>query len=218
MAKNYLTIDEKINRARVAIDNALSDEPIKALLIPFGYGDAKLTEGKALYEKVIALNQKQAKEYGEKLAATKEKDTLHDTAHQQYMDAVDLARIVFRDNVKASLALGLNGRRKETLSGWVEQATQFYSNLLADPDLISAISGFGYTQEKLQAELAQVQAVPAAMASQAKEDGESQAATKERDAAVDEMDQWMADFKVVARIALKDHDQWIEKLGLAVIP
>ncbi|NQT24065.1 hypothetical protein HQ585_01790 [candidate division KSB1 bacterium] len=217
MANKNMNIDERLTRAQVAIDNALSDEPIKTLLTPFGYDDAKLNEGKTLIEQTVTLNQKQDKEYGEQFAATQELHALQTTAHKQYMDAVELARIKFRDNVKAWQALGLNGSRKKSLSGWVEQATKFYSNLLADSDLITAMSGFGYTQEKLQAELSQVQAVPAANANQAKETGEAQAATKERDAALDDLDQWMSDFKTVAKIALKDHDQWIEKLGLAVV-
>ena len=57
--------------------------------------------------------------------------------------------------------------------------------------------------------------MPAANANQAKEMGEAQAATKERDAALDDLDQWLSDFNTVAKIALKNHDQWIEKLGLA---
>lgn len=41
--------------------------------------------------------------------------------------------------------------------------------------------------------------------------------TKYRDAALDELDSWLADFKVIAMIALSDHPQWTAKLGLAVM-
>ena len=218
MSKPKVSIDERLTTAQVAIDNALSDEPIKELLVPFGYDDAKLNEGKALLEQTVTLNQKQDKEYGEQFAATQELHSLQTTAHKQYMDAVALARIKFRDDVKAWQALGLNGKRKVSLSGWVEQATKFYTNLIADSDLVTAMSGYGYTAEKLQAELDQVKTVPDANANQSREMGEAQAATKERDASLDDLDQWMSDFKTVAKIALKDHDQWIEKLGLAVVP
>ena len=115
--------------------------------------DAKLNEGKTLLDQTVTLNQKQDKEYGEQFAATQDLHTLQTTAHKQFMDAVALARIKFRDNVKAWQALGLNGSSKKSLSGWVVQAAKFYSNLIADSELVNAMSGFGYTQEKLQAEL-----------------------------------------------------------------
>ncbi len=35
--------------------------------------------------------------------------------------------------------------------------------------------------------------------------------------ALDDLEQWLADFKVVAMIALRNNPQWIEKLGLAIV-
>jgi hypothetical protein len=48
--------------------------------------------------------------------------------------------------------------------------------------------------------------------------GEAQEATRLRDARLDELDEWMSDFKVVAQVALKENDQWLEKLGFGAVP
>ena len=49
----------------MAIDNAISDAAIKAALAPFGYDDAPLQEGKALFDQAQSLQQLQQWEYGE---------------------------------------------------------------------------------------------------------------------------------------------------------
>ena len=107
--------------------------------------------------------------------------------------------------------------RKQSLAGWLEQAQQFYANTITDTDVVAAMSRFGFNQAKLEAGQQLVQQVTDANAKQEREKGEAQEATKKHDAALDELDQWISDFKVVALIALKENSQWIEKLGLAVV-
>ena len=46
-----------------------------------------------------------------------------------------------------------------------------------------------------------------------KEKGESQDATKLKDTAFGELDDWMRDFYAVAKIALEDNPQLLESLG-----
>ncbi|RQW04465.1 hypothetical protein EH223_07250 [candidate division KSB1 bacterium] len=212
-----LSIDSRLRRAQLAIDNALSDADIRAALLPYGYDETRLQQGKALYDSTMALQRTQEVEYSEQYAATAEFKKLFGTADVAYMDAVKIARIALRDNTAGWQALELNGKRKESLAGWLRQAQQFFVNALGNADVVTAMSHFGFDQVKLQAAFDQVNAVAAANAAQQKEKGEAQQATKQRDAALDDLEQWLADFKVVAMIALRDHPQWIEKLGLAVV-
>jgi hypothetical protein len=217
MPNSSHTIDNRLSRARLAIDNAMSDEAIKAALLPYGYDDTRLQEGKTLYDNTMTLQRTQEKEYGEQYDATAEFNKLFDDADLAYRDVIKIARIALRDKPGAWQALDLNGRRKNTIAGWLKQAQQFYTNALANADTVTAMSRFGFDQTKLQAGLDGVNAVASANAALQKEKGEAQDATKKRDAALDDLEQWLADFKVVAMIALRDNSQWIEKLGLAVI-
>ena len=216
-SRPVVSIEERLHRAQVAIDNALIDAGIKAALAPFGYDEARLQEGKALYNNTLSLHQTQRREYGEQYDATENLKDIWEQADSAYMDAVKVARIALRNMRGKWQALALDGSRKQSLSGWLEQAQQFYVNALSDSDIVAAMSRFGFDQTKLQAGQQLVQQVAEANALQEKEKGEAQDATEKRDAVLDELDQWISDFKVIATIALKDNAQWIEKLGLAVV-
>ena len=39
-----------------------------------------------------------------------------------------------------------------------------------------------------------------------------------RDAKMDELDEWMSDFRAIACVALEDNAQWLEKLEFGTIP
>jgi hypothetical protein len=47
---------------------------------------------------------------------------------------------------------------------------------------------------------------------------EAQRATQARDAAIEALDDWLADFRAVARLALEDDPQLLEALQLGAIP
>lgn len=53
--KSSLSIAARLNAAEVAISNSLADAEIQALVADYGYSPAKLTEGKALVERTLAV-------------------------------------------------------------------------------------------------------------------------------------------------------------------
>ena len=75
---------------------------------------------------------------------------------------------------------------------------------------------YTYTQAKLQTEAALVENVATLSEVQDKERGEAQEATKIRDAKLDQLDQWLADYKAIAEIALSASPQQLEQLGWVV--
>lgn len=208
------SIDARLLAAQVAIDNALSDAEIKGYLADYGYDESRLNEGKALYETALQLHQKQKAEYGDQVSATREFKDQWKAAGREYMKFVKLARIALKSQPGALLKLDLNGERKKTFSGWLSQTKQFYINALGDSEVLTALAGFGITPEKLQAGQQLVLDTESANAAQEKEKGEAQQATPERDTAMDQLDEWKSDFTAVARIALEEKPQLLEKLGI----
>ncbi len=81
-------------------------------------------------------------------------------------------------------------------------------------------TGYGVAKpnfkELLKAEAAVVEELVAANEMQEHKRGGAQEATKQRDAKLDELDQWLATYKVVTEVALSDTPQMLEQLGWVV--
>lgn len=210
------TIDAKLLNAQVAIDNALGNPAISKALAAFGYDETKLSAGKALYETALNLHKQQKKEYGEQYAATGELNAAFNSANKTYMLNLRVARVALRTQAVAAEAMRLNGRRKKTYAGWVEQATLFYGNALDNAEIQATLAEFGIDEKKLKAGQAAVQEVQTLLKAQLTEKGEAQGATEARDEALEALMDWLGDFFAIARIALEDDPQLLEMLGIVV--
>ncbi|MGE5605701.1 MAG: hypothetical protein ACM3YE_08430 [Bacteroidota bacterium] len=200
--------------AKTMIENALSDDTVKTALANYGYDEARLQAGKALYDEALELDLAQKKETGEKVAATAEFNNLWAEADQQYMKTLKVARIVLKDLYKADQAAMLYGVRKQSFNGWQEQAVSFYANILNDPELLAAMARYGYPEEKLKEEYEMVKQVVAKNLRQKKEKGESEQATRIRDQKLDELADFVSDLRGIAKVALADIPDYLEKLGI----
>ncbi|NLW46023.1 MAG: hypothetical protein GXY86_01600 [Firmicutes bacterium] len=214
MANLKNRIAEFLLGAQVIIENSLTDPVVKEALAAYGYSGETLATGKTLFEEAMALQNTQKKEYGDQVAATSELNDIWETADQQYMKTLKIARVAFQDHPKADKAVVLFGRRKESLSGWLAQAQTFYANILKDTDLMNALALYGYTTEKLQQESDLLSQITVKNQQQKKEMGEAQASTQARDEKIDELAKWISNLRAVAKVALADDPQQLEKLGI----
>ena len=112
----------------------------------------------------------------------------------------------------------MNERKPQVFNPWYEQARHFYTALLADTEAQAQLARYRVTLEGLQAAQAQVESTFALKTAQEKEKGEAQESTQQRDAAIEALEEWLSDFKVVAKIALEDTPQLLEVMKLGVIP
>ncbi|WP_299580621.1 hypothetical protein [uncultured Sunxiuqinia sp.] len=207
-------IDELLLKADLGINNALRHPEVAGLMSLLGYTPEKLTAGKVILTNAQNLQAKQVKEAGEEDGASDELRLKRSEAHHTYMNYVKIARIAFKNDAGMWTKLQLNGRRKQSYSGWISQARLFYTNLMADEPAMAKISEFGVTAEKLQAGMDLVLAVEDQLARLKQESGEAQDATKARDKAVDVLQDWYSDFRAIARIALQGRPQFLEMLGI----
>ena len=207
-------IDQFLLASQVMIENSLQNDEIQQALAVYGYTEEKLNYGKSLFEKAESLHNARKKEFGEQIAATAELDNVWEQAEQQYMKTLKIARIALKENVKAYQSTMLLGDRKQSLSGWLEQARAFYRNILSDADLLTPLTAYGYTEEKLEQESALIDQVITKHLAQKKEIGEAQEATEKRDKALDDLAKWVSDLRSVAKVALETSPQQLEKLGI----
>ncbi len=210
------SIDSRLHQAQVAIDNALNNPAVLSALSDYGYTPARIQQGKKLYNQAAAAQLAQTVEAGEQLSASAAVNDTWTTARKSYIRFIKIARIAFKQDAGVVTQLALSGHRKRTLSGWMAQATQFYKNALASKAILTGFKEFGITQQKLQAGLAELNALEAANLLQEKEKGNAQNATKKRDAALDELQAWLSDFLAIAKIALEENPQLLEGLGILV--
>lgn len=212
MPKNKVT--DFLMSAKTMIENALSDDTVKTALAAYGYDEAKLQAGKALYDEAFELDLTQKRESGEKVAATTEFNNIWAEADQQYMKTLKVARIVLKNLYKADQAAMLYGVRKQSFNGWQEQAVSFYANILNDPELLEAMAGYGYPEDRLKQEYEMVQQVIEQNLRQKKEKGESEQATRFRDQKLDQLADFVSDLRGIAKVALADTPDYLEKLGI----
>lgn len=207
-------IEELLVKAGTAINNSLQNKKLQALLAEYGYSAEKLSEGKSLLDNATALSILRAKELGEKVESTQNRDEKKTLANKDYMKYVKIARIAFAKEPGVWQSLGLAGERKGSISGWIAQARQFYINLMADENRMAQMGTYGISPEKLEAGKAQVMEVEEAQNRQKTEMGEAQEATRQRDEAIDSLLEWYSDFIAIARIALEEKPQLLEMLGV----
>ncbi len=214
MRKDF-SIDTLLSDAQLAIDNALNN-PTILNLSNFGYTSAKIQQGKKLYTIAATAQLAQQHEAGGQVSATTVVNDAWETAKKTYSRMIKVTRVAFKRNSGVAVQLGLNGGRKKSLSGWLAQANQFYQNALGDKAVLTGLKEFGITEQKLKAGLAELAVVETANLVQEKEKGEAQAATQTRDAALDELQDWLSDYLVIAKVALEDDPQLLEGMGILV--
>ncbi len=76
------------------------------------------------------------------------------------------------------------------------------------------LASFGYTTAKLSAERGKIVELSAAIQAHESASGAAQQATSEQNKAMDALDYWMGAFVRVAKVALRDEPQLLEKLGI----
>lgn len=209
---NYQDIVSYLSAAKTALTNAALPA-IAPKLVAIGYTEAEITAKLQEIATLEALNEAQKKEYGEQYEATATYTKAEETLHTTYINHLTIARVVFKNDVAAQVALALNGERKKSKSGYQAQALQFYKGILQNATYKATVATRGITEAILTSQKTGFEGLSDLEASQKKETGEAQAATKKRDAALDAFEEWMSDFKKLAIVALSDSPQLREQLG-----
>jgi hypothetical protein len=216
MAISKNRINEFMLASKVMIGNASSDSVVKTALSRYGFNEEKLLAGEKLYGEAETLQILWKRASGEQAEATVELKSAWAMAKKQYMKALKIARAIFTDDPKAKEALMLQGDRKQDFAGWYEQAHLFYGNILDDSEWINVFAGYGYPREILERDYALVKQAETRSFGQKRAMGLARQAVEERDRKLAELARWIAELRAVAKVALEDDPQQLEKLGIVV--
>jgi len=212
VAKSKQSIAQQLVEAQLMIDNSLSDPEIQELVAAFGYSAEKLNAAKALYDSARTAVNLQKSKSGAQQESTSRLTEAEAAARDAYQALVKVARAVFIKDKAQLTALGLTGMEPEDLAGFLTAAYTLFDNA---PNL-SALADYGYGAARLQTERGKISALDQANRQQEAAKGAAQQSTVDRDAALQVLNDWVAQYRKIARVALREKKQLLEKIGIVV--
>lgn len=208
---NQMKKSKKLNRVQTAVEYTLSNPAVQKALNKVGISPADMLQGKALAEQVRLLDAAQRREYGEQYQATDDLTKARLEARARYIKHLETARFALKERRGYWNTLELSGARKDDLFGWLEQARNFYRNVVAVKDILAK---YDLSEAELLQGESMVEAVSAAHHVRQNEATEAQAATTQRNEAIEKLDAWMRHFTQSARLAFVNDPQTLKGLGL----
>jgi hypothetical protein len=203
-------------RAELVVTGHQSDAEIQSAMVAFKYDNAamqalgqQLTDCRAL---VATTLQSRGAQRGQ---TQQVKD-----AWSAAKDATATFRLVCTETLKdepgALVALGIaSGRSPQALGAFLLYADNLFTNALrASASVKAKLSARGYSDVRLDAEKAKIDALHAANQAQEQAKGTSQDLTPQQKNALLELDSAVMLYRKLARRALKGQPQLLEKLGI----
>lgn len=214
MPKKRMSIADKMNRARVLINNMIDDETIKKAILEYGYDENRINEGKTLYEECQQLIQEKSKMYRHQYHASVKLRKIGKETYSFYMDLFKLAKRALKDSEGLSERLGVGARLGISERGWITQARAFYNTAMNDQEILPDLEKFNIPPEKLQQGSNMLAEVEKLDDIQEKSKGKAQEATSKRNQTLKKLWSWVSDLTEVCKITFKSNPQILEQLGI----
>ena len=205
-----------LEQCRVTLENAINQPEILRLMSAVGYGLEVIEEGKAEWMDARQAYDANQREGNESSAAAHSFRTKRKELNGFFRRDRNLAKVVFKYDGVTAARLGIAESVPRPYVRWIETVKKFYTNSLADTLVQSQLLRLEITADRLSEGAARVKALEEARSLYMKEEGESQDATKLKDAAIEKLEEWMQDFYAVAKVALRGRPQLMEALGKLV--
>lgn len=215
--KTYYLSNEKILQSYgVMFENIGKNLELKSELAEYGYDEAKIKEGKKLYDEARKTFDVNTKETREETTASQNFQEKYQNFQKIHTTHRKKAKIVFDDNAEAFLQLKLKDTPARAIAKFLEEAKAFYQLISTTETLMIPLKQLKITEQEIMKQLQLLKEVEQAHADYQKEKGESQQATKDKNDAFEALDKWVAKFFKVAKIALEDKPQLLEILGKTI--
>jgi len=208
----YFTNEQSLNNYDAIFTNISQQPLIQSEMAQYGYDEAKIKEGKALADAARKAYTDNKRETAESVAAYAEVDKVINKLLPPYTAHRKAAKVALRKDPAAVKQLGINGREPDAMAARIEQLENFYTQLENFPEIAKQVETMKVTPEETAKIKPMVAEYRTARAKYLLEKGESQDATKTKDAAFKAMESWLSDFFAVAKIAMEDHPQLLESL------
>ena len=211
---DYETLDESIAKMKLTFSNA-SLEQIFAVMLTVGYTAEKIAALNAELSDLEALSQAQIKEHADQSEEQKLFDAERAKVNKVFNQHRGIARIHFRGDIHAWVALKLDVENPKAYSTWLELTTNFYAQFEGNPALQLKANTIGITSAVVAAQKQGIAGVQALKESLRDETAQAQSATEARNKAFDILYPKYTDYIKYAKILLPDN-QLLEAIGVKV--
>ncbi len=207
-----LPIPERLSVAAQHLRHARDNEALAAHIAVRSYTPEKIAAGMALLETAKEKYALQIREYGEQYQLTDVHQKQLLALRQELKDLRDIARVIFKKDRLARKTMLLT-KPLERGTAFSAQAETTLSNILATESLCESLAAYGYDKPVLTALQTRLTEVSTVKSKRDKERTEAQQATRDRDAALAALDEWIVDFQTIARVAVRAQPELMELLG-----
>ncbi|MBK3518576.1 hypothetical protein [Carboxylicivirga marina] len=217
MTKRLFKSESKfLEKSRTAITNAETNPAIKAALAEYGMGDEQLAVGRQTYNASQGIWDKNFKEDTESSEASLTYSTTYNELQAVFKVHRDKALIFFKHKPEVLVKLGVKGRFPRKYNDFFDKVRLFYTAVKADATLQTEMDKIKLTAAQVDECLALLEELLAKRSHFDTELAESQDMTKNKNAALLALKEWMDDFYAIAKVALYDQPQLLEALGVFV--
>lgn len=203
-------------KAEQAINNGIKSPEISALLEPYGFDAQKMLEGQALYQETYQLYQHQKQMYKKKFEARDQLKKLFEKQKTEHFKLNHVALILSTDDPNIEIQLGLKDKRQRSFAGKAHQMDLFYQSILDDPALSERFALYNITRVDITARQELLKQVIRLKEKFDALKSEAQQATEDRNQSIEKLENWLKEYRNIARFALKEKPQYLEKLGVFV--
>lgn len=209
------TIAQTLEEQRVLIFNSKKPE-IATQLEAMGLGADYLSQGENLFNEIMSLREIKNKEQQEESLAYDNYYELMTECKTVAKQNFKIIKMATRANKDLQARLKIYSPISRRVEKWILQTTEFNNHVLNEPELLEDISKFKITPEKLQQNQSALEQLKSLRNEAIAEKGQTQEATRLRNAKMVELEDYCYELKTIASIALEEQPQLLEMLGILV--
>jgi len=194
-------IADRLDYAKRETDSLLQNPAIRSIMADYGYDDEKINSFVAIYNDAIIAQNRQQREFGDKVGASVEFDKLFSIAKMNFSTIRKITKIALRDDAQKATQLGLYGQSSKSIGAIFDSMQTFYDNMIDDEQVCAKLAEFGFNRDKINKFRDNFIAARIKRNAFIKEDSEAVEATRIRDEKMAILDDWMMDYYTISKIA-----------------
>lgn len=204
-----------LEKSRMAIQNAEHPQ-IAPLLDEFSIDAIERGKGLSHYTIARTAYDNNRIEHDEESAAYSDFDTAMNAVKSRYTKDKKRAKVAFKRDAQSKAKLRIDTSLPDAYLPRIDTIATFYKELASSPEMLAKMARLKFNETDLTDGQKAVEEVEAKRSAYLIERGEAQEATVEKDKALEALHFWMDDFLDVAELALEEHPQLMEIMGIVV--